>query len=185
MGPSIKYTNRLILRVEDESKAQAVLDMYLRNKEIFEAFEPTRPNDFYTKEYHEIMLKREFLSFGIGNFLRYYIYRSNNLNNIIGAVNFNFLNTGNDYYAEVGYKVDRLFQNQGIAYEAVYACLLVIRDDYGFKRVDARIHPDNHASIHLVEKLGFTFLRLEPQSAHVNGKYVDLLRYTLDTSLIQ
>ena len=42
MGPLIKYTNRLILRVENESKAKQVLDLYLRNRLPFEQYEPTR-----------------------------------------------------------------------------------------------------------------------------------------------
>lgn len=46
MGPLIKYTNRLILRVENESKAKQVLDLYLRNRLPFEQYEPTRPASF-------------------------------------------------------------------------------------------------------------------------------------------
>ena len=38
MGPLIKYTNRLILRVENESKAKQVLDLYLRNRLPFEQY---------------------------------------------------------------------------------------------------------------------------------------------------
>ena len=52
MGPLIKYTNRLILRVENESKAKQVLDLYLRNRLPFEQYEPTRPASFYTQDYH-------------------------------------------------------------------------------------------------------------------------------------
>ena len=51
MGPLIKYTNRLILRVENESKAKQVLDLYLRNRLPFEQYEPTRPASFYTQDY--------------------------------------------------------------------------------------------------------------------------------------
>lgn len=185
MGPSIKLTNRIILRVENEEKANSVLAMYLRNKEVFEEFEPTRPCNFYTEEFHRAMLHREYLNYQLGHFLRYYIYRTNNLDNIIGAVNFNFYGNGESKYAEVGYKIDRLFQNQGIGYEAVRTGILVMRDDYGFKRIDARIHPNNHASMRLAEKLGFEYLCYEPQSAHIMGRYEDLYRYTLDTSKIQ
>ena len=52
------------------------------------------------------------------------------------------------------------------------------RNDYQIHRVDARIHPENIASITLATKLGFRPLQFEPQSANILGHYVDLMRYT-------
>jgi ribosomal-protein-alanine N-acetyltransferase len=181
----VKLSNRILLRVEDETKAGQVLDMYLRNRIAFEAFEPTRPDNFYTKDYHAAMLRREYKAYQLGTFLRYYIYKPANINRIIGAVNFNFLQDGTGRYAEIGYKVDALYQNQGIGYEACRLGIEVMHKDYHFTRIDARIHPHNIASIHLASKLGFVPVSLEPQSANIMGHYVDLMRYTLDISDIQ
>lgn len=180
MGPLVKYTQRLILCIENESKADRVLDLYLRNRLSFEQFEPTRPKDFYTKEYHCTSLHREYIAYTMGTFLRYYIYLKNSPNRIIGAINLNIFQDANGAYAEIGYKVDALHRNLGIAFEACEATLQVLRDDYHIYRVDARIHPDNIASVTLATKLGFRPLRLEPQSANVMGHYVDLMRYTKD-----
>lgn len=185
MGPLIKYSEHIILKVEDETKAKEVLNLYLRNKTAFEQFEPTRPSDFYTIDYHAAMLRRERIAYQMGTFLRYYIYRPYNTSRIIGAVNFNFINHEPVAYAEIGYKVDSLYQSQGIGYEACLAAIRVIKYDYGFKRIDARIHPDNVASKKLAEKIGFKPVCLEEQSANVLGHYVDLIRYSLDTSDIQ
>ena len=44
-------TDRLILKIEDDTAAQQVLDFYVRNQEQFEHFEPTRPKNFYTLAY--------------------------------------------------------------------------------------------------------------------------------------
>lgn len=198
MGPLIKYTPNLILRVEDETKANLVLDLYLRNKLAFERFEPTRPNSFYTTDYHAAMLKREYKAYQLGSFLRYYIYTSDNLSRIIGAVNFNFVMPGDlpnplepttPYakfpFAEIGYKIDSLYQNKGYGYEACLAGIQVMQTDYGFRQIDARIHPENIASIRLAEKLGFQPICLEPNSANIMGKYTDLVRYSLDISASQ
>lgn len=178
MGPLVKYTKRLILCVEDESRAGEVLDLYLRNRLPFEMFEPTRSESFYTKEYHRASLHREYLAYTMGTFLRYYIYVRKNPNKIIGAVNFNIFRDARCAYAEIGYKVDVLYQNTGIAFEACESALQVLRDDYHIYRVDARIHPDNTASLSLASKLGFRPLQFEPQSASIMGHYVDLMRYT-------
>lgn len=182
MGPSIKLSDRIILRVENEASAQNVLNLYLRNKASFEQFEPTRPTDFYTKDYHATMLRREYRAYMLGTFLRYYIYRTTNQNRIIGSINFNLMHDASMPFAEIGYKVDCLYQNQGIAYEACQIGISVMKQDYGINRIDARIHPDNLPSLRLAEKLGFQPVRLEPQSANVKGHYVDLMRYSLSTS---
>lgn len=182
MGPSVKMSNNIILRVENESQAKNVLDMYLRNKICFEQFEPTRPADFYTIDYHAAMLRREYKAYMLGTFLRYYIYKTSNLNRIIGSVNFNFMHDSMMPYAEIGYKVDLLYQNQGIASEACQLGISVLEQDYNIKRIDARIHPDNTPSLRLAEKLGFKPVRLEPQSANIMGHYVDLMRYSRITS---
>ncbi len=185
MGPMIKFADNLLLKVENETKAADVLAMYLRNKESFEMYEPTRPEGFYTQGFHEVALRREYLSYQLGTFLRYYIYLFPDDKKIIGAINFNFYSHNNESYVEVGYKVDYDYRNIGVAYSACLAGFKVIREDYGINRVDARIHPNNKASLRLVEKLGFKFVQLEEQSAHVNGRYVDLFRYSLDISDIQ
>ena len=178
MGPLIKYTNRLILRVENESKAKQVLDLYLRNRLPFEQYEPTRPASFYTQDYHWSSLHREYIAYTMGTFLRYYIYLKDRPDKIIGAINFNIFRTSREPYAEIGYKIDALYQNRGIAYEACEAALYVLEHDYLIHRVDARIHPENIASITLATKLGFRPLQFEPQSANILGHYVDLMRYT-------
>lgn len=185
MGPTVKFADNLILKVEDESKAGQVLDLYQRNKEAFECFEPTRPIDFYTQNYHATSLYREHKAYLLGTFLRYYIYLFPNESKIIGSINFNFLNDGNSRFVEMGYKVDVDYQNMGIAYTACLAGMKVIKEDYGITRIDARIHPSNFASKRLAEKLGFKPMYIEPQSAHVNGRYVDLIRYSMDISDIQ
>lgn len=185
MGPTVKLTKHLLLRVENESKAREVLALYERNRDNFERFEPTRPMGFYTLDYHTAMLKREYKAYTLGTFIRYYIYKASHSTRIIGAINLNLMYDGSIPFAEIGYKIDAFYQNQGYAYEACLAAIEILSKDYGIHRVDARIHPDNIASIKLAEKLGFVPVRLEPQSANIMGHYVDLVRYTLDTSDIQ
>lgn len=181
----IKYSKNLILRIESEVKAKEVLNLYLRNKAVFEQFEPTRPSGFYTLSYHEAMLRRELKAYQLGTFLRYYIYKAYNTSRIIGAVNFNFMHDDVSPFAEIGYKIDALYQNQGIGYEACTTAINVLKNEYGFERIDARIHPDNAASIRLAEKMGFKPVRFEKQSANIMGKYTDLMRYSLNISDIQ
>lgn len=184
MGPNKVRTKNLILTVEREGAAHDVLALYEDNRE-FEIFEPTRPKDFYTYTYHVRCLHREYNAYLKGSFLRYYIHPANAKDLIIGSVNFNIFTEQDSLCAEMGYKVDSHFQNRGVAFEACLAGIKIMRQHYDIKRIFLHIHPDNLPSLRVADKLGCKLICVDRDYAHVNGRYVDLLRYSLDTSAIQ
>lgn len=185
MGPLETYTKHYILKVENESAAKNVLNLYLRNRIAFEQYEPTRPVNFYTLDYHMLSLSREKKAYELGTFVRYYIYSLANPSRIIGAVNFNIYRNDVENFVEVGYKVDSLYQNQGVASEVLSHLIPLVSYHYNIHRFDARIHPENYPSIRLAVKLGFNPKYLEPKSANILGKDVDIVRYSLTISQTQ
>lgn len=185
MGPSVIYTENLILQVENELKAGDVLDLYKRNKLIFEKYEPTRPIGFYTKDYHINHLRSEYNAYLGGNFLRYYIYTSHRPDRIIGSVNFNIKQGKFGRYAEIGYKLDLLYQNRGFAFESCRSGIQVMKNHYGIGLIAAHIAPDNEPSIKLAKRLGFMRYSINELKANVNGRNIYLDLYALDTSDIQ
>lgn len=185
MSPERIKTSRLLLCVEQPSAAPLVLAMYVRNRLCFERFEPSRPKDFYTLEYHQKSLQREYMAYKAGHFLRYYLYDLLNPDQIIGSVNFNFYSSASINYCEIGYKLDVHYQNKGLAAEACREAMRSVQREYGIYRFDARIHPMNLASVRLAQKLGLLPYRFEPKSAAVDGKIVDIMRYSVITSTIQ
>ena len=72
----------------------------------------------------------------------------------IGMVNYNRRDARNRRL-EIGYIVARKHQRNGIGSEAVQALLDYCAEKLSVHRLDALIHPDNTASIRLVERLGF------------------------------
>ena len=184
MGPSVLRTENLILQVETEASAGAVLDLYKRNRGIFDRFEPTRPKDFFTKDFHYQHLIREYKGYTDGDFLRYFIYTpsSHAKGKIIGSVNFNIKNSNLGPYAEIGYKLDLLYQNRGLAYEACYNGIKVMEEYYGIHLFAAHIAPNNYPSIRLAKNLGFFLNSPESLKANVNGYDMLLDLYILDTS---
>jgi RimJ/RimL family protein N-acetyltransferase len=56
---------------------------------------------------------------------------------------------------ELGYYLGRAAWGQGYATEAGRACLAYGFDTCGLRRIVAVVRPDNHASRHVLEKLGF------------------------------
>ena len=172
-------TERLLLRVEDSTKARDVLAFYQNNKELFEKYEPTRSSGFYTLDYQETVMNYEYSETVKGHTLRYYVYEKNEPDTIIGSVNFTRIEHGPFSRTMIGYKFDAAYHKKGYAYEACLAAIDIIFSNYKIHRIEARVAPDNIPSIKLLEKLGFQFEGIEYESVEVNGSFKDHYRYSL------
>lgn len=58
---------------------------------------------------------------------------------------------------ELGFVTDVSFQKQGYTYEICHAILQYAFEELEFPKVQAFCHPDNTASAHLLQKLGFVY----------------------------
>lgn len=172
-------TERLILTIEDSNKAEDILAFYQNNKDLFERFEPTRPQNFYTMEYQRAAVSYEYSEIIKGETLRYYVYLKEQPDTIIGSVNFSRMEHGPFSKAVIGYKFDAAYHGHGYALEACRAALPVMFSNYKIHRIEARVSPDNIASIKLLEHLHFRFEGIEYQSVEVNGHFTDHYRYSL------
>ncbi len=76
---------------------------------------------------------------------------------------------------ELGYRLARPAWGKGLATEVAARWLQVAPEWYGFREVFAFAHPENRASLHVMEKLGFRFSHME----RVYGMDVPLHRLTL------
>ncbi len=62
---------------------------------------------------------------------------------------------------ELGYRLARPNWGRGLATEVAAGWVAVARDWFGLERIHAFAHPDNPASLHIIQKLGFTFQQAE------------------------
>ena len=172
-------TPRLILQVEDASIAEKALIFYDENREYFDRFEPTRPESFYTLEYQQAAAEFEYNETVKGHSLRYYIYLKNDLENIIGSINFFNIRPMPFSTASIGYKLHHSFWGNGYATEACLSAISIMFSNYNTHRIEAKVAPDNTRSIHVLERLGFTYEGIEYKSVQVQGMFKDHLRYSL------
>lgn len=172
-------TQRLILKVENEDKAQDVLDFYLRNREHLSPFEPQVSDIFYTLAYQQKALSYEFQEIMKGSALRYYLYLKSDPSRIIGSVNLAAIARGPFCKAILGYKLDRQMVGYGYASEAVCHLLHLAATDLKLHRIEAHVVPTNKPSINLLDRIGFRCEGIEYQSTKIAGKWQDLLRYSL------
>lgn len=83
--------------------------------------------------------------------------------------------------AHVGYWVDQRLAGRGITPTAVAMasdyCFLTL----GLHRIEINIRPDNHASLRVVDKLGFRSEGVRVRYLHIDGGWRDHLSFALTT----
>lgn len=171
-------TPRLTLKILNDSHYMQVLDFLQRNQKLFELFEAPKHELFYTPEYQRNSLIQEFNQILKGYSVRFFVYRKENEQEIIGTVSFSNFRRGAFQSCELGYKFDSNYHHKGFAYEAITNAINIVIPEYHFHRVEAHILPFNFPSIRLIENLGFQLEGTAYSYAHVNGQRRDHLQYS-------
>ncbi len=176
----IHETERLYLKVLDSTWAEAVCAFYFNNRIYFEPVEPPRVPNFYSKEYQESTLSYEYNEFIRGNYIRLYLFNKKEPTKIIGSICFNQIKRGCFFTCLLGYKTDYAHLNQGYMTEALdYSIHRIVFDQYYIHRIEALVLPENGASIHVLEKLGFQLEGIARDYARLEGIWKDHLRYSI------
>lgn len=171
-------TSRLILRVLTPEYLREVLEFQLRNKVLFEKYEPTRPHNFYTLSYQQAVLKCELKLAMKMTTIRFYVFCKDDPDTIIGTVCLHDVIYSAYSCTEVGYKFDEAWQHMGYAKEALSKALEIAFYDLSLHRVFARVMPENKPSIHLLTSLGFAEEGIERQCIQIRGKWEDHIRFS-------
>lgn len=172
-------TDRLILKLLTPSALRDVLEFQVRNREEFERYEPARPENFYTLNYQQKLLKCEQkLALSLST-VRFYVFKKEEPSRIIGTVCLHDILRMPYCCCEIGYKFDHAYQHQGYAKESVTKALEIAFYELGLHRVFARVMPENTSSIRLLESLHFTQEGLEHGCTQIQGVWTDHLRYSI------
>ncbi len=113
-------------------------------------------------EYQQAYLKNMYGYYGYGLWL---IFRKGS-KKLIGRAGLEHREYPEGMELELGYVIAPEEQRKGYAFEVCSAILAYAQKEMDFPRVNCLIRPDNGASIHLAEKLGFYFL----EEMEINGK---------------
>lgn len=174
-------TERLLLKVIDESFSEKVLDYYLRNKDFLEEWEPIKSVEFYTLDYQRDLIKKDLINIESGNQLRLWILKKDGYeqDKIIGSVAFSNIIRGAFLSCHLGYKLDKDEINKGYVSEAIKKGIEIMFKDYKLHRIEANIMPKNKASLKVVEKLGFYNEGVAYKYLKINGKWEDHIHMVL------
>ncbi len=172
-------TTRLILKILTPDYLREVLEFQIRNKELFEKYEPTRPDNFYTLAHQQAILKCEYKMAMKLSTVRFYVFTREDPRTIIGTVCLHDILRSAYSCCELGYKFDRAWQHRGYAREALAKAIDIAFYELGLHRVFARVVPENTPSIRLLRSLDFMEEGLEHAALQIQGKWTDHLRFAL------
>ena len=175
----IYETDRLILKVLRPEAAKKVLCFYLDNKELFEKYEASRPDNFYTVKYQKSVLLCEYNLTVQLSAVRFYVFLKDDPDRIIGTICFRDITRSIYDSCEVGYKFDERFWHHGYGTEALIEGIDIMFGDLGLHRITACVMPGNTPSIRLLESLYFKREGLLRQNARIQGEWADHYLYSL------
>lgn len=172
-------TERLILKVLNPRDVKKVLQFQIENRELFEKYEPDRPENFYTLSHQESLLRFELKLAMKHSTIRFYVFCKNNPSKIIGTVCFHDIMRTAYSCTEIGYKFATGSQHLGYATEALEKGIQIMFEELHLHRINARVLPENTPSIRLLARLGFQQEGLERESILLHGVWEDHLRFGL------
>lgn len=144
-----------------------------------EQWEPDRPANFYTAAHQATLLRCEFQLASRLAALRFWIFRKEAPDQIIGTISFQDVNRSVYQSCRIGYKFDPAFWHQGYAAEAMRCALDLIFQEAKLHRVEALVLPENIPSIRLLEGLGFVNEGISYSCIYLHGRWCDHLRFSL------
>lgn len=165
-------TTRLILRPFIEADAEP-LNSILREKDILRYFPNQNPPSL---ERVQKFITRQLDHWGEHKY-GWWAVESITQEGLIGWNGLQFLpETGE---VEIGYLLSRSYWGNGLATEGARAGLKFGFEAFSLERIIALVHPENKASIRVVEKLEMPFV----DRAQYFGMFMN--RYAMDRSLFQ
>ncbi len=175
-------TKRLLLEILGEEAAPYVLAFYQKNKDIFERWDPMHCANFYTLEYQAHNLATEMKLFLHQKHFRYYLFLSAYPGQVVGTISFTHISGSPEFSCRLGYRLSKEVQGYGYATEALSYLIPIFIREQKVLRIEANIMPQNTASIHLIETLGFEYEGVARKIFEINGKREDHLRYAFVVS---
>lgn len=162
----------IYVRLVQESDAQSLLALELRNRDFFQNFTGTREEAFYTLEGQidriksAMALKEEDRGYA-------FVIAKKGQDEIIGEVILSEVVRVNLQSCWIGYFLDKEHNGEGYMTEAVKLVVDYAFDTLGLHRLEAGVMPHNIGSIKVLLKAGFHKEGIAKKNVKINGRWED------------
>jgi len=176
-GPVIIVNlSRIRIVPVDENHAQEFLHLYQNNKEYLLPWQPTREEEFFTLDKQRSLLRDQKVAYENGTAFVFGIFHGMDL---VGRIALTGIERGPFQNGHLGFFVDQLYQNHGIATYAVQQTLNFGFYEASLHRIDAAVMPKNAKSIKVLEKLGFGIIGMSVRHLRIAGTWEDHLLFAI------
>jgi ribosomal-protein-alanine N-acetyltransferase len=164
--------DKIYLRFLEETDAEALLDLRVRNKAFFQKYSPTVGDDFYTLDFTRKFIRRSeeqrekdgLYSFGI--FL-------NVDGQLVGTVSLSHILRGPLQKCLIGYSLDKRHNGNGYTTQAVSLAVNYAFNELKLHRIEAGTMLSNIGSMRVLEKAGFQREGVERKGVKINDRWED------------
>ncbi|WJH37287.1 GNAT family N-acetyltransferase [Paenibacillus sp. CC-CFT747] len=158
--------------------APALLELMVRNRELFEQVVPVRHELFYTLGKQEEIIRNSEKARMEGSRYAFGIFLLET-EELIGEISLFEIMRGALQRAFLGYCLDERHNGKGLMTEAVSQVLDFAFREAGLHRIEAGAKPSNPGSLRVLEKAGFQKEGLARQNVKINGKWEDHVMYAI------
>lgn len=163
---------RVYFRYPEEADAEELTAMYKRNREFFEKFSPSIPDDFYTVE-HQLQIINQTRADRDEDRKYNFIVCHKEDDRIFGSIGLSFVVRGPLQSCMVGYSLDRDYNGKGYMTEAVKQVVSYAFEELKFHRITGEASPRNPGSIRVLENAGFHKEGIARSNVKINGVWED------------
>ena len=164
--------NKIFIRFFENADAESLLDLHLRNGELFQKYSPTFEEDFYTLDRNRKYISNSIKQREDDKNYSFGIYLKDN-GKLVGDVSLYHLSRGALQRCLIGYSLDKQYNGRGYTTEAVSLAVGFAFNELKLHRVDAGVMLSNIGSMRVLEKVGFHREGIEQKGVKINGQWED------------
>ncbi|TMR22359.1 GNAT family N-acetyltransferase [Nonomuraea turkmeniaca] len=170
MIEAVSLTDDVVLRLATEQDAEAMLRAYVRNRDHLRPWEPSRPDEFYTRRGQARRLEHVLAQQAEGRAVPWVLADGDE---IVGRMTLNNIVRGPWLSADLGYWTDARYTGRGLATKAVAEVCRMADEDMSLHRIAAGTLLHNAASQSVLLKCGFEAYGVAPRYLEIDGKWQD------------
>ncbi|GAA5192334.1 GNAT family protein [Rugosimonospora acidiphila] len=154
----------------------AVAELFHANREFLLPFEPTRPDEYFSAQGQEAVIRASLERYAAGITVPHVILVDDR---IVGRINLNDIVRGPFLNAHLGYWVGRADNGRGVATAAVRHLARVAFEEQGLHRIQAGTLRHNVGSQTVLQRNGFVRFGVAEKYLKIAGKWQDHVLFQL------
>ncbi|MEV0523856.1 GNAT family protein [Streptomyces sp. NPDC050439] len=167
---SARITPDVVMRPARPEDADGLAHARLRSRAHLEPWEPSRPEDYFTRQAQAARLRAQLEECRAGRTAPWVLDRDGD---IVGSVTMSHIVLGPLRSGNLGYWIDVDHVGRGLATAAVEQACAFADTELGLHRVEAGTLLDNVPSQRVLTKCGFEEFGVAPKFLHINGAWRD------------